>query len=116
MSNQDFNLILEELGEDELRVFSVLVDPITYNESTGARIGQGSPYPASIAQVLGALLPGWSDVKIENAIKKLESRGLVTGLSSNYGVLRNDRGIRVLEDWLSEKGKGCARLLPRSEP
>ena len=111
MENQEFNEIQKELDEHESLLFEIFNDPPAYNESTGRRIGQGGPYPASISQVMQTLLPDWTDVKIQNGIKGLESQGLIERVSSDYNLMRTDLGIRVLQNKLTEKGKEYAQWL-----
>ena len=108
MANQEFNEIQKELGEDQSLLFEILSDPAAYNKSTGGRVGQGGPFPNSVSQTMRTLLPDWSDVRIQAAIKALESKGLIKGLYSHYNVMCTDRGIRLLQNWLTEKGKEYA--------
>ncbi|GEM_PF-5836669 len=111
MENKAFKGIQKELTEHESVPFEIFSDPVGYNEFTGGRVGQRGPYFTSISQIVKMLLPDWPDARIQNAIKRMESRGLIEGLSSAYNVLRTDRGITLLENWLTEKGKGYAQWL-----
>ena len=96
MEKQEFTEIQKELGDDESLFFEILSDPPAYNKSVGGRVGKGGPLIAtSVSQTIQTLLPDWSDVRTQNAIKGLESKGLIKGLYSQYHVLRTDRGIRL---------------------
>ncbi|MBI4963053.1 MAG: hypothetical protein HY913_07250 [Desulfomonile tiedjei] len=112
MANEDFNKLQGELSEDESLLFEIFIDPVAYDRSTGSLVGHATPFYKSISQVLKTLLPDMSQVRIQSAIKGLESHGLVGHLSSpDYEALRHDKGIRLLQNKLTEKGKAHAQRL-----
>jgi len=102
---EEFLSLVERFREEHIFLLSILRDPVKYDEETGNRVGKGGGMATSISQIMGQLLPDWTENLILEVATVLENNErLVQNITSRYNTMLTDQGINHLVNTLTPKG------------
>jgi len=102
---EEFLSLVERFREEHIFLLSILRDPVKYDEETGNRVGKGGGIMTSISQIMGQLLPDWTEDLILEVTTVLENdERLVQHITSRYNTMLTDQGINHLANTLTPKG------------
>ena len=102
---EEFLSLVERFREEHIFLLSILQNPVKYDEETGNRVGKGGGMATSISQIMGQLLPDWTENLILEVATVLENNErLVQNITSRYNTMLTDQGINHLVNTLTPKG------------
>lgn len=102
---EEFLSLVERFREEHIFLLSILRDPVKYDEETGNRVGKGGGITTSISQIMGQLLPDWTESLVLEVATVLENNErLVQNITSRYNTMLTDQGINHLANTLTPKG------------
>ena len=70
---EEFLSLVERFREEHIFLLSILQNPVKYDEETGNRVGKGGGMATSISQIMGQLLPDWTENLILEVATVLEN-------------------------------------------
>ena len=110
---EEFLSLVERLWEEHIFMLGILRDPVKYDEETGNRVGKGGGIATSVSQIMGRLLPDWTEEQILEVATVLETERLVQHITSRYKTTLTDRGINHLANTLTSKGVRFVAFISR---
>lgn len=101
--------LVDALTPLHIRVLRILSDPISFDQSTGNRVGGGGRLSTTRMSILKKLLPEYGEELLVPTWNDLQVRGLIQ--SATLGTNIPDQGIRQMEGLLTELGSQFIRFV-----